>query len=72
MGPPITAEKCWQALAEVLSCEGETKRSGNTVNIRLLVLMREQEGVFLRDMPGKRPPCMSGHFLVTVSERRMP
>ncbi len=46
MGPPITAEKCWQALAEVLSCEGETKRSGNTVNIRLLVLMREQEGVF--------------------------
>lgn len=41
MGPPITAEKCWQALAEVLSREGGTKRSGNTVNIRLLVLMRE-------------------------------
>ena len=47
MGPPITAEECWQALAEVLSCEGWTKRSGNTVDIRLLVLMREQEDVFL-------------------------
>ena len=46
MGPPITAEKCWQALAEVLSREGGTKRSGNTVDIRLLVLMREQEGGF--------------------------
>lgn len=31
MGPPITAEKCCQALAETLFREDRVKRSGNTV-----------------------------------------
>ena len=64
MGPPVTAEKCYPALAEADSREGEAKRSGNTVKIPSSY--GNKRAVFLRFGTGlcakrDRGTCKKGH-----------